>query len=285
MPIDTSIKHWVNKVPVRQWQKADQVLLQMGTTLPTAIAESRPLAEVHRLDLSLFVVFEEAALRISGALTRSAPNEDALNFSAQQTLDEARHREIFWQRLSDSCQASGQAQAVISEAILTPPLRRFLEHCYEVVDSGEFIEGLVLMNLVFEGMAYPLYAYEQRYWQPVDPYLAALVNSAFIDESRHVAYGAYIVNQLLQGDSARQAKVRKLCQEASLAMGEIFTYYIHKFVKLFDSVARLHQDLFATAEFAPGRLIATTPYQEQIAVIQASITQQHTELLARAGLI
>lgn len=284
MPIDTSIKHWVNKVPSRQWQKADHALLKMGTTLPTAIVESRPLAEVHRLDLSLFVVFEEAALRISGALTRSAPNADALNFSAQQTLDEARHREIFWQRLGDSCQASGQAQATISEAILTPPLRRFLEHCYEVVDSGEFIEGLVLMNLVFEGMAYPLYAYERRYWQPVDPYLAALVNSAFIDESRHVAYGAHIVNQLLQGDSARQAKVRKLCQEASLAMGEIFTYYIHKFVKLFDSVARLHQNLFATAEFAPGHLIATTPYQEQIAVIQASITKQHTELLARAGL-
>lgn len=285
MPLDTSIQHWVNKVPSRQWQKEDQALLQMGSLLPASIVESRPLAEVHRLDLSLFVVFEEAALRISGALTRSAPNEEALNFSAQQTLDEARHREIFWHRLGDSCQALGQAQPEISDAIMIPPLRRFLERCYEVVDRGEFIEGLVLMNLIFEGMAYPLYAYEQRYWQPVDPYLAALVRSAFIDESRHVAYGAYIVNQLLQGDQAHQVKVRKLCQEASLAMGEVFTYYIHKFVKLFDTVARLHRDLFATTEFTKGRLIATTPYQEQIEIIQASITQQHSELLARAGLI
>jgi len=38
---------------------------------------------VHRLDLCLFVVFEEAALRVSGALVRHAPTADALAFAAQ----------------------------------------------------------------------------------------------------------------------------------------------------------------------------------------------------------
>jgi hypothetical protein len=67
-------------------------------------------------------------------------------------------------------------------------------------------------------------------------------------------------------------------------MGEIFSVYIREFVGLFDAVARLHPHLFAGAEFAPGRLIAETPYEEQVAMIEASITREHARLIARAGL-
>ena len=54
---------------------------------------------------------------------------------------------------------------------------------------------MVLTNLVLEGMAHPLYSYEERYWKPVDPYLARLVRGAFIDETRHVAFGAGVVRR------------------------------------------------------------------------------------------
>lgn len=283
MSIDTSIAHWLDNVPTRQWVRENAQLAELGTALPVAIAESRPLSEIHRLDLSLFVIFEEASLRVSGALIRHAPTVEAMNFSAQQTLDEARHHEIFRQRLQVSCAALGRAQPEISEALLIPPLQRFLERCYEVVDQQDFVQGLALMNLVFEGMAYPLYAYEQRYWQPVDPYLAALVKSAFVDEARHVAYGAYLVKELLKGDEARKLKVTQLVAEASGLMSEVFAYYIRKFVKLFDTVAHLHRELFADAEFAPGHLIVNTPYQQQVEMIHASIDKQHALLLARAG--
>ena len=40
----------------------------------------------------------------------------------------------------------------------------------------------------------------------------------------------------------------------------------------------------AGGEFAPGRLIAQTPYQEQVAVIRASIEKEHARLIAHAGL-
>ena len=58
----------------------------------------------------------------------------------------------------------------------------------------------MLTNLILEGMAYPLYGYEERYWQPVDPYLARLIASAFADETRHVAFGAALVGAALDGD-------------------------------------------------------------------------------------
>lgn len=284
MHLNTTISRWVSKVPNRQWSREDDRLGKIGPELPPSILESRALSEVHRLDLSLFVVFEEAALRVSGSLTRNAPGLEAMNFAAQQTLDEARHREIFWKRLCISCGACGIADPQVSEAIMIPPLRRFLDHCYEVVDRGNFVEGMTIMNLVFEGMAYPLYAYEKRYWLAVDPYLSALIHSAFADESRHVAYGATLVKSLLEGDAKRKAKVIALCRGATLVMGEVFDYYIRKFVKLFDTVARVHTDLFAAAEFAPGRLVSRTPYEEQIRTIQESIKQQHDALLERAGL-
>jgi len=284
MTIDLSIARWVSAVPSRQWSRENEALASIGDELPAILVESPPLAEVHRLDLSLFTVFEEASLRVSGALTRRAPTDGALNFSAQQTLDEARHREIFQRRLDQARAAHNIPLSSATDAIMIPPLRAFIERCYEVADGGSFIEGLTLMNLVLEGMAYPLYEYEEHYWRPVDPYLAGLVRSAFTDETRHVAFGARLVRDLLAGDAERRAKVTRLCHDARAAMREVFRYYIRKFVSLFDLVARRHKDVFAGAEFAPGRLITETPYEEQVAMIHASIEREHARLLERAGL-
>ncbi len=281
---NVSIAHWTDRVPNRQWPKEDTELDTIGAALPPVIAESRPLSEVHRLDLSLFAIFEEAALRVSGALTRHAPTNEAMYFAAQQTLDEGRHHEIFFNRLADSCKAIDIDRPAINDAIKTPPLKRFLEHCDEIVDRGSFVEALVLMNLVFEGMAYPLYAYEQRYWKPVDPYLSKLIRSAFVDETRHVNVGIYIANLHAPKSGSGRAGLIRLCHDASLLMNEVFEYYVKKFVKLFDSVSKLHKDLFADAEFVPGRLIAETPYKDQISTIHESIDKQHARILARAGL-
>jgi hypothetical protein len=143
---------------------------------------------------------------------------------------------------------------------------------------------MVLMNLVLEGMAHPVYSYEERYWKPIDPYLAALVHSAFADETRHVAFGASTVRALLEGDPGRRAKAATLCAEAGVAMGEVFDHYVREFVGLFDAVAKMHPELFAEAELSPGRLIAAIPYEEQVYLIRASIEKEHARLIERAGL-
>jgi Methane/Phenol/Toluene Hydroxylase len=287
MSIDYSIGRWTTHVPRKQWLKEDDHRLQADEAIPAIIFENKPLAEVHRLDLALFVIFEETALRVSGALTRIAPDADTLNFCAQQTLDEARHLEMFQRRLSLAAAALGKPGHVgqSTAAIMSPPLRRFIKHCYEVVDSGDFVGGLTLMNLIFEGLAYPLYAYEERYWQPIDPFMGSLVRSAFADESRHVGFGAALVKDALAKDDARRAATNALCLEATQAMTEVFDYYVRTFVSLFDAVAKRHGDLFQGAEFAPGKAIATTPYEEQVRTIQDSMQHEHGKLLARAGLV
>ena len=284
MSVDFSIARWTSSVPARQWTREDGAREALGEALPEAIRMSRPLADVHRLDLGLFVVFEEAALRVSGVLTRRAPTEEALLFGAQQTLDEARHYELFRRRSDLAHAAAGLPITDSRDALLTPPLRRFLARCHEVADSGSFLEGLTLMNLVLEGMAHPLYAYEERYWSAVDPYLAGLVRTAFSDETRHVAFGAHLVRTMLAADPEERARVARICAEARAELAEIFRYYVRKFVGLFDAVARRHRELFAGAECAPGHLIATTSYEDQVAMIHHSIREEHGRLLARAGL-
>ena len=49
-------------------------------------------------------------------------------------------------------------------------------------------------------------------------------------------------------------------------------------------MARRHQALFAGACFEPGRLVAETPYEEQVRSIRARIDGEHVRLLRRAGL-
>lgn len=284
MPIDYSIARWVNAVPNQQWRRETDLLDETGEAIPSLITTARPLTEVHRLDLALFVIFEEAALRVSGALTRLAPTADALTFAAQQTLDEARHHEMFFRRLALASAASGLDATTATDAILIPPLRRFIDRCYEVADGGSFVEAMTLMNLILEGMAYPLYTYEERYWRPLDPFLAQLIRHAFVDETRHVTFGAALIVALLKDDPSQRARVVALCADARMAMSEIFQYYVRKFVGLFDAVARRYREQFAGVECAPGHLIAETPYAEQVAIVHHSITTEHTRLLARAGL-
>jgi len=284
MAIDLSIARWTSVVAAQQWAREDEALKSLGDEIPEALLASHALAEVHRLDLSLFVVFEEAALRVSGSLTRRAPTQETLNFAAQQTLDEARHNEQFRRRYRSARGIARLAPDEGVEAILIPPLKSFIERCYEVADGGSFIEGLTLMNLVLEGMAYPLYSYEERYWRTIDPYLSRLVHNAFADETRHCAFGANLVRTLLADDPQKHAQVSKLCREARGAMAEVFRYYVKKFVGLFDAVARRHRELFAGAECAPGRLIAETPYRDQVAMIHRSIEEGHARLMPAAGL-
>src|SRR5262249_37738883 len=138
MSIEYSINRWTRTVASGKWTDQDRQLSAVDAQLPPRLGELRALGEVHRLDLALFVVFEEASLRVSGALVRRAPNADALAFGAQQTLDEARHHELFRARLL----LHGPRANDSVDAIVTPPLRRFLDRCFEVADAGRFIDAL-----------------------------------------------------------------------------------------------------------------------------------------------
>ena len=174
MPIDLSVARWTRDVAVTQWNRDDGALAAIGGALPAG--NRRASARSARCTAWICRCSSCSRRWRCGSRARwraSAPTPDALAFAAQQTLDEARHHEMFARRLALSTAAWGTRAG--GDEILIPPLRKFIDLCYEVADRGAFVDGLVLTNLVLEGMAYPLYGYEERYWKPVDPYLARLI--------------------------------------------------------------------------------------------------------------
>ena len=48
--LDLTIGRWVTDVATKQWAREDAALAAISDALPVSVLESRPLAEVHRLD-------------------------------------------------------------------------------------------------------------------------------------------------------------------------------------------------------------------------------------------
>ena len=127
-------------------------------------------------------------------------------------------------------------------------------------------------------MAYPLYAYEERYWQPIDPYLARLVRAAFCRRDAPRSLRSRAAADPAAKDPGQRSRIAAQCRQARTALREVFDYYVRVFVGLFDAVARRHCDLFADAELSPGRRIADTPYADQVAHILHCIDTEHSQL-------
>jgi ribonucleotide reductase beta subunit family protein with ferritin-like domain len=102
------------------------------------------------------VVGERAALAASSGLINAAPDEASKRFLATQTIDEARHVEIFTQRLYDL----GVKKAELEDVIRTranPHLVKFAELLLEKVDKKDFFAGVVGQNVILEGLAFHVF--------------------------------------------------------------------------------------------------------------------------------
>jgi hypothetical protein len=278
------------------------------TGVPAIIAASRPLAEAHRLDLALYVACEEASARIAAALVGHAPNAEAQASITEMASDDARHAECFGRRLDRSLatqrpdaatdtqalllrvlqQGKGTTGALrrdeVVSAVVVPPLRCFLDRCRSVAEAGDFVEALALLALVFKGTTSPLSAFEARYWRPVDPDLADLIEQSDLDERRHLTRTARLVRTLTGEDAARRKIVATLCSEARPALAEALAYYARKLVALFATVARQHPERYADIEVVPGRSLATTSTDAQGELIRSAADAGYREALHHAGL-
>ena len=273
----------------------------LGEPIPALIASSRALAEVHRLDLALFVAFEKASLRIVRALVQQAPPGPALTLCLRQADDDARHHASFQQRLTLSLAATAQDRVAnteasllrllrgekasrpvplspdeLADAVVIPPLRRFLQDCYAHADAGRFGETITLLNLVLKGMAAPLYSQDVRYWQSIDPALAALARTAGEDERRHVVAGLELVRGWVGDDPARLAVATEIFAAGRQAMRDVSRYYVRKFVASFAVAARQHADAFAGTELASGQRLTETSEVEQAVLILGAVEAEHT---------
>jgi hypothetical protein len=163
------------------------------------------------------VVGERCALAASSGLINAAPDEPSKRFLATQTLDEARHVEIFTHRLYDLGVKASELEAVIKRHA-NPNLAKFAELLLEKVDKKDFVAGVVGQNVILEGMAFHVFELMHAGNKQANPKFAQTLAGTIADERRHVGFGENRIGSLIREHPERKRDVEKLQREMSYYM-------------------------------------------------------------------
>ena len=155
------------------------------------------------------VAGERCALAASSGLINCAPDEPSKRFLATQTLDEARHVEIFSQRLFDLGVKKSELDDVVSQ-LANPNLVRFAEILLEKVDKRDFVAGVVGQNIVLEGMAFSVFELLHESMKVGNPKFAHTLSGTIADERRHVGFGENRIGSLLRDDPSKKPAIEKM---------------------------------------------------------------------------
>ena len=164
------------------------------------------------------VVGERCALAASSGLVNAAPDYASKRFLATQTLDEARHVEIFTQRLYDLGVKKDDLESTI-DRYANPNLVKFAEVLLEKVDSRDFVAGVVGQNIVLEGMAFTCLRDAARpASRQLNPKFAHTLSGTIADERRHVGFGENRIGSLIQQYPEKKPEIEKMQKEMTYYM-------------------------------------------------------------------
>ncbi len=124
--------------------------------------------------LSNFLHGEQGALMVAAQLVAAVPHMDGKFYAATQTLDEARHVEVF----------AAYIRKLDEVHPIAPALKKLLD-C--VLETEDWMKKAVGMQVVTEGLA--LFAFRDMRNQTREPLLKRLLTYVSRDEARHTGYG------------------------------------------------------------------------------------------------
>ncbi len=194
---------------------------------PEALLASDALREDAIRSTVQLVVGERAALAASSGLVNCAPDHASKCFLATQTLDEARHVEIFTQRLHDLGVKGDDLESTI-DRYANPHLVKFAEVLLEKVDAKDFVAGVVGQNIVLEGMAFSVFELMEATSRQLNPKFAHTLTGTIADERRHVGFGENRIGSLIAQHPEKKPEIERMQAEMSHHMlatfSEAFSY-------------------------------------------------------------
>ena len=132
--------------------------------------------------LSNFLHGEQGALMVAAQLVNAVPHTDAKFYAATQTMDEARHVEVFAKYIKKLDEVQP----------IAPSLKEVLDG---TLQTDDWMKKLVGMQIVVEGLA--LYSFREMRNLTEEPLLKELLTYVARDESRHHAYGVQYVERCI----------------------------------------------------------------------------------------
>jgi hypothetical protein len=127
------------------------------------------------LQLSQFLHGEQGALIVASQLVGGVPWIDAKYYAASQTMDEARHVEVFSRYLREKLEW---------EWPINPSLKELLD---ATIGDSRWDFKYLGMQIIIEGLA--MAAFGSLHQMTREPLLKELIHYVMRDESRHVAFG------------------------------------------------------------------------------------------------
>ncbi len=139
-------------------------------------------AHVGAQRLSQFLHGEQGALMTAAALTHAVPDYDGKLYAATQTMDEARHVEVF--------------ERYVRKLALVYPMSPFLRDLIDTtLKADHWVKIAIGMNMIVEGLA--LGAFHNMRRATSCDLLRSLIEGVLRDESRHVAFGNVYVGHTI----------------------------------------------------------------------------------------
>ncbi len=128
--------------------------------------------------LSQFLHGEQGATLTAATITHGVPDMQAKYYAATQTMDEARHVEVY--------------DRYVNKIAIHYPINPWLKKLIDVtLQTEDYRKVMIGMNMIVEGLA--LGAFNNMYRQTDEPLLKSITFNVMRDESRHVSFGhAYL---------------------------------------------------------------------------------------------
>jgi hypothetical protein len=154
--------------------------------------------------LSQFLHGEQGALMTAAALTHAVPDYEGKLYAATQTMDEARHVEVY--------------EKYVNKLAIVYPMGKWLKELIDItLLSDHWVKIAIGMNMVVEGLA--LASFHNMRRATTCDLLRDLTDNVLRDESRHVAFGnIYVADAISQMDPEQREDVAQFAFDAVLLM-------------------------------------------------------------------
>jgi len=222
-------------------------------------------------------------------LINAAPDPESKRFLATQTLDEARHVEIFTQRLYDLGVKKSEFEQTLTR-YASPHLVQFAEVLLEKVDKGDFIAGVVGQNIVLEGLAFSVFEMMQAANVEMNPKFAQTLSGTIADERRHVGFGENRIGSLIKEHPEKKPEIEKMQKDMAYHMLATFAERFRGQASNLEETRRLAQEAAAQSGAAPksqvwhGADLSTADPAEMEAVLSDTVLKEFKTRLGRIGL-
>ncbi len=133
---------------------------------------------------------EQAALQLCGQLTNVCTEMDQKFYAASQTIDEARHIEVF-------------AKFLFEKTGTIYPIAGGIKTLLEILLQAEGMQKKVLgMQTLFEGIAVGIMDTMRK--ESVNPLLSTMLHRVEQDEARHAAFGVLSMRRIVRDSSTEE---------------------------------------------------------------------------------